>query len=872
MSKKDLLERISRNSADGLVRRAEGAPAQPRTADSTRTRVSRKVVRRRRRPSDPPEEAAPVKTTRRRAVEAGDPVAPVVETVDTATEAPVETAVEAPVEEAVAAPVAEEVVHAALESPAVHAEPVQAAAVEGAPVEEASAAAEPIEAAVAAAAEPAVETVAAAAPVQEAAPVPPVKTSPTEPRFAGLGKAVVMPPPGYDPSNPSAFRRHIDAQRPAPGTPPAGHTDAPRGRRRVAAGVGAPATASPADRGRPNRRPKRRDVHKPGTGWPKKRRRSSSGPKKASPAPKAQKRRIRIDNTISVAQLSHELGVKAGVVIKYLISLEMMVTLNEMLDMETAGLVAAEFDYEVVNAGFQEADYLQHIEEEEAEEEELETRPPVITVMGHVDHGKTTLLDAIRKTKIAKGEAGGITQHIGAYQVDVDGQSLTFIDTPGHAAFSAMRARGASITDIVVLVVAADDGVQPQTIEAINHAKAADVPIIVAVNKMDKEGVNPDTVKNRLGEFELIPEEWGGETLFVPVSALKGEGIDELLENIILQAEVLDLGANPDRAAEGVVIEAKMERGRGPVATVLVQTGTLKQGDFVVLGGAYGRVRAMSDHRGKKVKVAGPSMPVEVVGLSDLPGVGDSLLVARSDKDARAVAEYRVNEKRSNAMSSTRRRTAEDLFAAVERGELKTVNVVIKADVQGSLEALRNAVEALDVVGTEVRVLHAGVGNISESDVHLLAADEGLLIGFNVKVDPRARRTADEVGVKPELYKVIYAVLDRVEGALKGMLEPEYEEEHRGSAEVRATFQISKIGTIAGCLVQEGKIGRHNGARVFRNGKEIWKGDVSTLKRFKDDVKEVGNGYECGIALDGFNAIEVGDIIQTFALVVIPAT
>jgi len=552
--------------------------------------------------------------------------------------------------------------------------------------------------------------------------------------------------------------------------------------------------------------------------------------------------------------------------------MDMMVTLNELLDFDTAGLVASEFDYEVVNAGFQEANFLEHVDEEEEDEEFFDSRPPVITVMGHVDHGKTTLLDAIRNTKVVKGEAGGITQHIGAYQVEVEGQTLTFIDTPGHAAFSAMRARGAGITDIVVLVVAADDGVQPQTVEAINHAKAAEVPIIVAVNKMDKAGVNPDTVKTRLGEHELIPEEWGGDTLFVPVSALKGEGIDELLENILLQAEVLDLRANPDRPAEGVVIEAKMERGRGPVATVLVQQGTLAKGNHVVLGGAYGRVRTMTDHEGKKLKVAGPSVPVEVVGLSELPSVGDSLLVAKSDKDARAVADYRTVQKRQDAMTSTRRRTPEDLFAALQQGERNTINIVVKADVQGSLEALKSALLAIEVQGTDVRILHAGVGNISESDVHLLAADDGLLLGFNVRVDPRARRVSDEVGVKPELFKVIYSLLDRVEAEMKGQLEPVFKEEHRGEAEVKAVFQISRVGTIAGCLVHEGKVGRKNGARLYRDGKEVWKGDVDTLKRFKDDVKEVGTGYECGISLVGYNDIQVGDVIKTFAMVEIPVT
>jgi translation initiation factor IF-2 len=596
------------------------------------------------------------------------------------------------------------------------------------------------------------------------------------------------------------------------------------------------------------------------------RRRKKSGPKTPSPQPKAQKRKVFVDGTISVGQLAHELSVKASVMIKKLIEMGTMVTINEMLDIDTAIVVAAEFDYEVENVGFQEVSYLQHIGvEEEAEAQEV--RPPVVTIMGHVDHGKTTLLDTIRRSRVAAGEAGGITQHIGAYQIEWNDNAVTFLDTPGHAAFTAMRARGASVTDLVVLVVACDDGVQPQTVEAINHAKAADVPIIVAVNKIDKPGVNPDTIRQRLGEHELIPEEWGGETMFVNVSALKNEGIDDLLESIMLQAEVLDLHANPERHAEGVVIEAKVERGRGPVASVIVQSGTLHRGDHVVLGSAYGRVRALMDHRGKATKTAGPSAPVEVFGLSGLPNVGDNLVVVANEKNARALASHRAQEHRLAALGQNQPRTVDDLRRIADEEEKKTAYLVLKADVQGSLEALKAAILNLDVDGCEVRILHSGVGNISESDVNLVASNEGVLIGFNVKVDTRARRAADEAGVKPELHKVIYSVLDRVEGMLKGMLEPVYEEQHQGSAEIRAIFNISKIGTVAGSFVLDGKIGRNHGARVYRGGKEIWKGEMSTLKRFKDDVREVSSGYECGISLDGFNALEVGDVIETFAMI-----
>ena len=597
------------------------------------------------------------------------------------------------------------------------------------------------------------------------------------------------------------------------------------------------------------------------------RRKKKAGPRKdTSAAPKAQKRKIRVDGAISVANLAHELSLKAPVVIKKLMELGEMATVNQMLDIETATLVANEFDYEVENVTFDESEFLQHVGEE-SEEVEGDPRPPVVAIMGHVDHGKTTLLDAIRSARVAAGEAGGITQHIGAYQVERDGQMITFLDTPGHAAFSAMRARGADVTDIVVLVVAADDGVQPQTAEAIQHAKAAGVPLVVAVNKCDKPGVNPDKVKQQLGAYELVPEEWGGETQFVHVSALKKEGIDNLLEAIILQSEVLELRASNDRAAEGTVIEAKMERGRGPVATVLVQHGTLSRNDHVVIGSTYGKVRAMMDFRGKNLKTAGPSTPVEIFGLQDLPRTGDTLNVVKAEKDARTLAEHRAEVERQAQMSKNRRRTLEDLQRLAAAEELKELALVLKADVQGSLEALKGAIEQLAIGGTRVRILLEGVGNINESDVSLATANDCLVVGFNVKLDARARQAADEAGVKPELHTVIYHVLDLIEARLKGLKDPVFEEQHRGSAEVRAVFRISKAGTVAGCYITDGVVGRSNGARLYRNGTELWKGDIGTLKRFKDDVREVASGYECGIKLDGFDDIEEGDIIQTFALV-----
>ncbi|MBA2321434.1 MAG: translation initiation factor IF-2, partial [Deltaproteobacteria bacterium] len=591
---------------------------------------------------------------------------------------------------------------------------------------------------------------------------------------------------------------------------------------------------------------------------------AKGGAQRTSPGPKAAKRKVRIDNLVSVGQLAHELGVKAAVVIRHLMGLGKTATINEMLDMDTAALIAAEFDYEVENVGFQEGNYLPDAETVEEETGRV-SRAPVVAVMGHVDHGKTTLLDAIRASRVASGEAGGITQHIGAYQVERNGQQITFLDTPGHQAFSAMRARGAGVTDIVVLVVAADDGVQPQTEEAISHAKAAGVPIVVAVNKMDKPGVNPDTIKQRLSEKELVPEDWGGDTMFVPVSALRQTGIDELLEAILLQAEVLDLKANPERAAEGTVIEAKMERGRGPVATVLIQKGTLNRGDYVVLGSAFGKVRALVDYTGKRLKNAPPSTPVELFGLSELPEVGDKLAVVENEKNARALAEHRALEKRDTSMGTTRRRTAEDLFAAGKEESLEKVHVILKADVQGSLEALKGALGNLDVGGTEVQILHAAVGDISESDVNLASANGALLLGFNVAVDARGRSSAQEQGVEPELFAVIYDLLDRVERQLKGKLAPVFRSVRQGTVEVRLLFKISKVGVVAGSYVLDGKVARGNTAKVVRNGNTIWEGRISALMRFKDVVRDVAAGYECGVSLDGWHDVAVGDLLEVYA-------
>jgi translation initiation factor IF-2 len=854
MAKKDLLERLSQAPTDGLTRRVEPSEGPRSSSDLVQTRVSRKVVRRRRRKEvSPPvveEEApAPKPTTTVR----GRPTA----AADAADKAP------APVEE-VPPEAVEQAEVPVEEAPVVAAEPEEAPPVEETPV------AEPVEEAPAPEPQPVAAAEPEAAPEPEPKPEPKPDQVPEQPRFEGLGKAVVMPPPGYDPTNPENWRREqtnrpARTKAPAPKAPKAPAEDAQfRGRRRVAAGAGDY---------RDGRRGARRTRNAPGRnvrprGGPmrrKPRRKSSGGVRVASPTPKAIKRKIRVDNVISVSQLAHEIGVKASQVIKELMNMGYMATANEMLDIDTATLVAAEFEYLVENVGFQEEEFIPQVAD--AEDEGLkEPRPPVVTIMGHVDHGKTTLLDGIRDSRVAQGEAGGITQHIGAYQVEQDERLITFIDTPGHAAFTEMRARGASVTDIVVLVVAADDGVQPQTEEAISHAKAAGVPIVVAINKMDRPGVSPDQIKTKLGEYDLTPEEWGGDTLFAEVSALKRTGIDDLLEQILLQADLLDITANPDRHAEGVVIESKMERGRGAVATVLVHRGTLHRGDHVVLGAVYGKVRAMVDYKGGMLQEAGPSTPVEIFGLNHLPQTGDVLTTVKSEKNAKTLAEHRAASQRQAELARHRRRTAEDLFAAARGEELRTLNIILKADVQGSLEAIRAAIERIDVDGTEVRILHAGVGAISESDVNLAASDNALLIGFGVSLDSNARSAASGQGVEAEIYEVIYGVLDRVSGLLTGLLEPEYEQVRRGSAEVRAIFRISKVGTVAGCYVLDGTVGRNHTAKLLRNGREVWEGRVSTLKRFKDDVKEVQSGYECGIALEGFNDLEEGDVIETYSM------
>ncbi len=595
---------------------------------------------------------------------------------------------------------------------------------------------------------------------------------------------------------------------------------------------------------------------------PRPRRQKRGGPKKSSPQAKAIKRRVEVAGSITVTQLAHAMSVKSGQIIRALLGMGQMATANDVLDMETATLVANEFEFEVVNASFQEEKLMIQVDQDDST---MEGRPPVVTIMGHVDHGKTTLLDRIRSANVAAGEAGGITQHISSYQVNHNGTDITFIDTPGHAAFTAMRARGAQVTDIVVLVVAADDGVMPQTVEVINHAKAAGVQIIVAVNKCDKPDAQPARVRQQLLEYSLVSEEFGGETIFVNVSAAKGTGITDLLEAVLLVAEVEEYKANPNRHGEGSVIEARLERGKGPVAVVLVQHGTLKRGDHFVVGTTWGRVRAMTDHRGRALKVAGPSTPVEIMGIQGIPEAGDNFIVVNSDKDAKALAEHRIEEARKQALSANRRMTLEELLKRGGTDEILTLNLILKADVGGSLEALRGSIEQVKVDGTNIRILHSAVGAVSESDVTLAHTNQAAVIAFNVRPDANARRIIDGLGVEVRTYKVIYEALEDIEKALKGLLGPDIREVVHGTAEIRQTFSVPKVGTIAGCMVNDGTIARSHQIRLLRDGKIVWEGRLGSLRRFKDDVREVSGGYECGMNLDGFNDIKVGDVIEAFS-------
>ncbi|MDX8046980.1 translation initiation factor IF-2 [Gracilibacillus sp. S3-1-1] len=586
---------------------------------------------------------------------------------------------------------------------------------------------------------------------------------------------------------------------------------------------------------------------------------------KKQEAKQADSNKITYSGSITVGELAEKLNKETNEIIKKLMFLGVMATKNQDLDEDALELICSEYGVEVEQeVVVDKADLETYIAEDD--EELLSERPPVVTIMGHVDHGKTTLLDAIRHTKVTEGEAGGITQHIGAYQVKENDKKVTFLDTPGHAAFTSMRSRGAQITDIAILVVAADDGVMPQTVEAINHAKAAEVPIIVAVNKMDKEGANPDRVMQELTEYQLIPEAWGGETIFVQLSAIKGEGIDELLEMILLVAEVEELKANADRMANGTVIEAQLDKGRGSVASLLVQNGTLNVGDPIVVGNTFGRVRAMVSDLGKRIKSAGPSTPVEITGLNEVPQAGDQFVVFKDEKQARQIGEMRQQKEIEEKRGSQSRVSLDDLFEQIKQGDIKDINVILKADVQGSVEALAVSLRKIDVEGVKVNIIHTGVGAIKESDIILASASNAVVIGFNVRPDNNAKKAAESEKVDIRLHRVIYKAIEEVEAAMKGMLDPEYEEKVIGQVEVREIFKVSKIGTIAGAYVTDGKVTRDSGVRLIRDGVVIFEGEIDTLKRFKDDVKEVAQNYECGITIKNYNDIKEGDVIEAFVM------
>ena len=579
---------------------------------------------------------------------------------------------------------------------------------------------------------------------------------------------------------------------------------------------------------------------------------------------KKQPVKVSIPDEINVGELASRMKKTAVEVIKQLIKLGVMASVSDVIDYDTAALVAMELgckvEHEVIVTV---EDRL--IDDREDTADELVPRAPVVVVMGHVDHGKTSLLDRIRSANVVAGEAGGITQHIGAYRVMVNGSPVTFLDTPGHEAFTTMRARGAMVTDIAILVVAADDGIMPQTIESINHAKAAGTPIVVAINKMDLPGANPDRVKQDLTKYDLVPEEWGGETIVCPISAKTGEGIDELLENLVLQAEIMELKANPNRAAKGTVVEARLDKGRGPIMTVLVQNGTLHTGDIIIAGTAVGRVRVMTNDRGERITEAGPSVPVEIAGMSDVPSAGDIFNAVADERMARELAEERLEQQKAAASAGSAKKVSlEDLFARIQEGELKDFNIIVKADVQGSAEAVKTSLEKLSNDEVRVRVIHSGVGAITESDVMLASTSNAIIVGFNVRPDNAARDSAERSKVELRMYRVIYDCINDVTDALKGMLSPKFHEVIIGHAEVRQTFKVSKVGTVCGCYVLDGKIQRNCSVRVNRDNIVIFEGELASLRRFKDDVREVASGYECGMQVEKFNDIREGDIIECF--------
>ncbi len=607
----------------------------------------------------------------------------------------------------------------------------------------------------------------------------------------------------------------------------------------------------------------------------KKGKNNNAQPKMVKPQPKKevveeQIKQITIPEVLTIQELADAMKIQPSVIVKKLFMQGKIVTVNQEIDYETAEEIALEFD--VLCEKEEVVDVIEELlKEDEEDEKKMKKRPPVVCVMGHVDHGKTSLLDKIRDTHVIAGEAGGITQHIGASVVEINGEKITFLDTPGHEAFTAMRMRGTNSTDIAILVVAADDGVMPQTVEAINHAKAAGIEIVVAINKIDKPSANIDRVKQELTEYELIPEDWGGSTICVPVSAHTGEGIKELLEMVLLTAEVMELKANPNRRARGLVIEAELDKGKGPVATVLVQKGTLRVGDPIAAGSAYGKVRAMMDDQGRRVKEAGPSMPVEILGLNDVPNAGEVFVGCKNDKDARSFAETFISQNKIKKLEETKSKMSlDDLFNQIQEGNLKELGIVVKADVQGSVEAIKQSLVKLSNEEVVVKIIHGGVGAINESDVTLAAASNAIIIGFNVRPDATAKETAEREGVDVRLYRVIYNAIEDVEAAMKGMLEPVFEEKVLGHAEVRQTFKASGVGTIAGSYVLDGTFERDCQARIVRDGVVIYDGKLASLKRFKDDVKEVKAGYECGFVFERFNDVKEGDQVEAFKMVEVP--
>jgi len=577
--------------------------------------------------------------------------------------------------------------------------------------------------------------------------------------------------------------------------------------------------------------------------------------------PKPIKRVIRIAETIMVSELAKRMGVKATEVIKKLLEVGAVANINQAINVDLASLAASEFGYEVEKVSLEREDLL---ERKEDSPEQLKPRPPVVTIMGHVDHGKTLLLDAIRKTNVVEGEAGGITQHIGAYDVQLDRGHIVFIDTPGHEAFTAMRARGAQVTDIVVLVVAADDGVMPQTIEAIDHARAANVPIIVAINKIDKPNINVDKVKKDLAEYQLIPEEWGGNTIFSEVSAKQKKGINELLELTLIQAEMLELKANPDKLARGTIVESRLDRGRGVVATVLVQEGTLKVGDSFITGMNYGRIRAIVNDRGQKIKEAGPSMPVEIVGFTGLPQAGEAFIILDDERITKQIGVYRQEKRRGRELARSSKVSLEELYAKIQEGEVRELNIIVKADAQGSMEAVSNSLSKLSTDSVKVSIVHGGIGGITETDVNLATASNAIIIGFNVRPGLKVMQLAEQEGVDIRTYRVIYDAVSDVQKAMEGLLKPTFKERISGRAEVRATFNIPKVGTVAGSYVLDGKMGRGSRVRLIRDDVVIHEGRISSLKRFKEDVKDVTQGYECGIGIDNFDDVKEGDVIESY--------